>query len=119
MEVLSFHAPFKSCFDVFLDSNYTFLLQAVELKVEMVGIHSERRLRKCLVKTQRHVIHTFTTEMQLFSPLFTRKDSWGFVGVEKVEVELSKKKVVVRGEAEQSRMVKALRRNGFTIRTLV
>lgn len=37
----------------------------------------------------------------------------GFVGVEKVEIELSKKKVVVRGEAEQSRIVKALRRNGF------
>lgn len=48
-----------------------------------------------------------------FSPFISKKDSWGFSGVKKVEVELSKKKVVVRGEAEQSRIVKALKRNGF------
>ncbi|KAF8380679.1 hypothetical protein HHK36_028169 [Tetracentron sinense] len=58
----------------------------IELKVEMVGFHYEKRIKKCLSKLR---------------------------GVEKVEVEFSKKKVVVRGEAGERRVVKALRRSGF------
>ncbi|XP_058085436.1 heavy metal-associated isoprenylated plant protein 44 isoform X3 [Magnolia sinica] len=60
--------------------------KAVELKVEMLGFHSEKRLRKCLSRIR---------------------------GVKAVEIELFKKKVVVRGEAEQGRISKALRRSGF------
>ncbi|KAJ0970826.1 hypothetical protein J5N97_018785 [Dioscorea zingiberensis] len=61
-------------------------LQAVELKVEMLCFHSERKLRKCLSKLK---------------------------GVRSVEVELRKKKVIVRGEAEESKVIRTLRRSGF------
>ncbi|XP_031503290.1 heavy metal-associated isoprenylated plant protein 28-like [Nymphaea colorata] len=61
-------------------------METVELKVEMYGIHSEKRIRRCLSKLR---------------------------GVKMVEVELRSKKVVIRGDTDERRIVKALRRTGF------
>ncbi|KAK0575778.1 hypothetical protein LWI29_006921 [Acer saccharum] len=61
------------------------ILQTVELKVEMVGIH-EKRLRKCLSKLK---------------------------GIEKVEVDGNSQKVVVTGYAHRNKILKAIRRGGL------
>uniref|UniRef100_A0A0D9X9N7 HMA domain-containing protein n=1 Tax=Leersia perrieri TaxID=77586 RepID=A0A0D9X9N7_9ORYZ len=60
-------------------------MESTELKVEMVALH-EKRVRKCLSKVK---------------------------GVERVEVEGSLQKVVVTGYANQSKILKALRRVGL------
>ncbi|XP_028784534.1 heavy metal-associated isoprenylated plant protein 28-like [Neltuma alba] len=60
-------------------------MESVELKVEMVGIH-EKRLRKCLSKLK---------------------------GIEKVEVDGKRQKVVVTGYAHKNKILKAVRRGGL------
>ncbi|KAK4275036.1 hypothetical protein QN277_018179 [Acacia crassicarpa] len=60
-------------------------MESVELKVEMVGIH-EKRLRKCLSKLK---------------------------GIEKVEVDGKRQKVVVTGYAHKNKILKAVRREGL------
>ncbi|XP_010266274.1 PREDICTED: heavy metal-associated isoprenylated plant protein 20-like [Nelumbo nucifera] len=60
-------------------------MEAVDLKVEMVGIH-EKRLRKCLSKIK---------------------------GIEKVEVDASSQKVTVTGYTHRNKILKTLRRAGL------
>ncbi|XP_031473342.1 heavy metal-associated isoprenylated plant protein 45-like [Nymphaea colorata] len=61
-------------------------METVELKVEMVGMHCERRIRKSLSKIK---------------------------GIEKVDVDVSTQKVVVTGYVHRNRVLKALRRSGL------